>query len=117
MCVVSRSLVCAMMCTLMNLTLHRLTLNPIFAAVTTLLNNVIHHPLSPHAHSDLQAIEPFLGLLGVLTGDQRQCSRSDEAERMLPVCEDLKTRASEAIQLMSTSLLDEQVGIIANSGI
>ncbi|KAI5459148.1 fungal-specific transcription factor domain-containing protein, partial [Mariannaea sp. PMI_226] len=76
-----------------------LLLHPFFAAVTTLLENVIRYPNSAQAHSDLHVVEPFLGLLEVLANDEKQCSRSDEAGQMLRTCAVLHDRAKVAVEM------------------
>ncbi|KAL1877531.1 hypothetical protein Daus18300_002519 [Diaporthe australafricana] len=81
-----------------------LLLHSFFAAVEVLLGNVLRQPASAQASSDLRIVEPFLGLLEILAGDKRQCSRSEEAERMYRVCNDLHGRARQAVEQSNMSL-------------
>lgn len=78
--------------------INRILLHPFFAAVELLLHNVIQHPESSQAASDLHIVEPFLHLLEILAGEKRQCSRSEEAERMYRLCNELNGRAREAVE-------------------
>ncbi|KAM5373886.1 hypothetical protein ACJZ2D_006715 [Fusarium nematophilum] len=75
-----------------------LLLHPFFAAVSTLLENVVRYPESAQARSDLATVKPFLELLDILVDDERQCSRSEEVTRMHQVCRDLKGKAVEAVE-------------------
>lgn len=83
---------------------HRILLHPFFAAVEVLLHNVIRHPASPQATSDLHIVEPFIRLLEILAGDKRQCSRSEEAERMYLLCNALNDRARNAVSFSNMTL-------------
>lgn len=83
---------------------HRILLHPFFAAVEVLLHNVIRHPASPQATSDLHIVEPFIRLLEILAGDKRQCSRSEEAERMYRLCNELNDRARQAVSFSDMTL-------------
>lgn len=82
----------------------RVLLHPFFAAVEVILHNVIQHPASLQATSDLYIVEPFLQLLEILAGDQRQCSRSEEADRMYGLCKELNDRAHDAVKHLNMSL-------------
>lgn len=93
-------------------TAHRILLHPFFAAVEVLLHNVIRHPASPQATSDLHIVEPFIRLLEILAGDKRQCSRSEEAERMYRLCNELNDRARQAVSLSDMTLA---LGFISDS--
>lgn len=73
-------------------------LHPFFAAVTLLLENVLRYPASPNAQSDLNVVEPYLRLLDTLVGEGGQCSRSEEADRMSRVCNDLYDKGKVAVQ-------------------
>jgi hypothetical protein len=83
----------------------RLLLHPFFAAVTTLLNNIIDHPSFSQVKSDLDIVEPFLRLLEILSADKKVCSRSDDAQRMCISSNELKGRAEEAIKGENSALL------------
>lgn len=85
--------------------IHRILLHPFFAAVEVLLHNVIRHPASPQAASDLHIVVPFLHLLEILAGEKRQCSRSEEAEKLYRLCNELNNRAREAVERSNMRLI------------
>ncbi|TPX06857.1 uncharacterized protein E0L32_002353 [Thyridium curvatum] len=71
-----------------------LLLQPWYAISTVLLRNVLRYPASPQALSDILLVNPFLQLLKNLAGDERQCSRSEEAKRMYREGQDLSDQAT-----------------------
>ncbi|KAJ0109682.1 hypothetical protein J7T55_014244 [Diaporthe amygdali] len=79
-------------------------LHSFFAAVEGLLNNLLRHPGSPQASSDLNIVEPFIRLLEILAGNKRQCAQSEEAEQMYRLCTELRSRAREAVEQSNMSL-------------
>lgn len=81
-----------------------LLLHSFFAAVTTLLNNVVDHPNISQAESDVAIVAPFLRLLEILSADKKVCSRSDEAQRMWVSCNELHGMAKEAMKVANSSL-------------
>lgn len=83
---------------------YRILLHPFFAAVEVILNNVIRYPASSQATSDLHIVEPFLRLLEILAGDKRQCSRSEEAEKMYRLSNELNGLAKDAVERSNMSL-------------
>ncbi|KAF4978074.1 hypothetical protein FZEAL_5500 [Fusarium zealandicum] len=74
-----------------------LLLHPIFAAVTTLLGNVVNSPESPRTRSDFQVVQPFIRLVELLAADNRTCARSEKAKKMHASCSDWMARATEAV--------------------
>ncbi|KAI8625613.1 fungal-specific transcription factor domain-containing protein [Xylariaceae sp. FL1651] len=73
-------------------------LHPFFAAATVLLKNVIYYPESLEAWSDIMMVQPFLQLLALLSSEKGGCSRSEEAQRMYKVCNDLNNKAKKAAE-------------------
>lgn len=91
---------------------YRILLHPFFAAVEVILNNVIRYPASSQATSDLHFVEPFLRLLEILAGDKRQCSRSEEAEKMYRLSNELNGRTREAVERSDMSFALEFVSTL-----
>ncbi|KAF7561918.1 hypothetical protein G7046_g2229 [Stylonectria norvegica] len=77
-------------------------LQPFFAAVTVLLQNVVRNPIAQNAQSDLQIVKPFLRLIEMLANDQRVCSASGESEKIHEFCEELHSRATKAVDFVNT---------------
>lgn len=75
-----------------------LLLHPFFAAVTALLHNVVRHPESWQAQSDIHIVKPFLQLLEILGAGKGSCSRSEESKRMHHFCRELNGKAEEAVK-------------------
>jgi hypothetical protein len=72
-----------------------------FAAVTTILYNVLRNPNHIFARSDIQLVEPFLGLLNILAKE----GKSEEVQRMFEFCQDLNTKATEAVSHVNMRML------------
>ena len=87
------------------LTIDRILLHSFFAAVRVILQNVLRCPAAPQAHTDLHIVEPFLRLLEILAGEGRNCSRSEEANRMHQVCNDLNAKAKEAVERVDLGII------------
>jgi hypothetical protein len=79
----------------------RLLIHFFFAAVTTILHNVLRNPSHSLALSDLQLMDPFLGLLELLSKE----GKSEEAQRMFEFSQDLTARANEAVGLVKTRMI------------
>lgn len=79
----------------------RAVLYILVTAATTLLKTVVHDPSNPIALSDLQLIEPFLTLLGVLAKSDKG-RQSERIGGMHRSCMELFERANIAVE--STNL-------------
>jgi hypothetical protein len=83
------------------LTRTRLLIHYFFAATTTLLHHTTLHPSHPLARSDIQLIEPFLGLLELLAKE----GKSEEVGRMYAFCQDMNVKAKEAVEHVNMKMI------------
>ena len=83
------------------LTTHRLLIHYFFAAVTTILHNILCNPTHIFAPSDLQLVEPFLSLLELLAKE----GKSEEVQRMFEFCQDLNGKAKDAVTKVNMRML------------